>query len=497
VRDIHDQMPAVKLLEEGEAAFHRGQWRTALCCFGGVVVASPRSLSARLRVADALLNEGRRDLAMRVYGSTATAAMHAGHPLLSLVAAKMLLLLDPEHEDVVAGLASLYARDSERLDVQVELAPSAVVGAAASQRLDDDDALVDRTAAIAAEIAAGTSGAHPLPPIPFLSHLDDDSFQAIFGLLRLRRFGDGEVILRQGERAESFFLLASGDVVVARDAEDDGGVVLARLGPGSVFGELALISDEPRRASVLAKGDVDALEIRCSDVIVSSATQAGVSHALKQFTRERFLRNLTATHPLFSTLSREERHRVTEHFEILQFRRGDMMIVEGQRGPGLFVFLNGRATVEKSVDRDLDAKDEFLLGRRPEQKRAKRAGAFGPRSASETSSEDSGESQPARAASQEGTPPPTKTRRVHLAHLQAGDLCGEMSMLSDQPTTATVTCTEDVEALFLGHDAFKAVVAAHPDLLRYLAGLSDERVRVNRALLFRHGLLEDDEHVML
>ena len=467
VRDIHDQRSAVKLLEDGEAAFHRGQWREALAAFGGVVSAVPGHLTSRLRIGDALLNAGRRDLAVAVYTAVAGQAMSTGHPLEALVAAKMLLLLDPDHEDVVAGLSGLYARDGERVDPLADLPAPVVVGDASARALSDDDGLVERAAAIASAPLQGVAVPRRLPAVPFLSYLDDDSFQALVGKLRLRRFADGEIVVRQGERGESFFVVAGGEVLVKRDVDDDdGGVVLAKLRRGSVFGELALISDEPRHASVVARGDVDVLELRCSDVVVASATHDGVSHALKLFTRERFLRNLTATHPLFSSLSREDRHRVMERFEIVRFQAGESMILEGQRGPGLFVILNGSAVVEKSSDR----------GDKP----ATRVERHGDRTAA---------AQAAKAATRDG--------RVHLATLRAADLCGEMSMLSDQPTNATVTCSDAVEALFLGADSFKEVVADHPALLRYLAGLTDERLRANRALLHGRGLLEDDEHVML
>jgi cAMP-dependent protein kinase regulator len=446
VRDIHDHGPAGKLFQRGEAAFHRGHWREALRCFTAVVGAVPGNLKVRLRIADALLNAGHRALAVDVYGTLADHAMNAGHPLMGLVATKMLLLLDPDAEERIAGLAALYARDSERVDALWEGPAAVLVGDEPAQLPADDDALETTAAARALAVEGTLPWPRHLPAIPLLSHLDEDAFQGIAARLRLRRFADGEVIIRQGERGESFFLLADGEVWVKRDVDDDdGGVTLARLRRGSVFGELALISDEPRHASVVAHGDVDVLELRCSDLIVASATMDGVSRALKLFTRERFLRNLTATHPFFAPLSRPDRHRVMDRFDVLTFASGESMIVEGQRGPGLFLILSGSAAVEKTNDAT-----------------AKQASS-----------------------------------RVHLASLRAADLCGEMSMLSDAPTNATITCTGPVEALFLGRDAFKEVVAAYPELLRYLATLTDERLRANRALLHGHGLLEDDEHVML
>ena len=431
---------AAQLFAQGDAAFKRGQWRAALQSFAGVVEAVPGNLRARFRVADALLNIGKRDLAIEVYKAIAWHAIKAGHPLLGLVATKMVLLLEPAYEDVLLVLAELYSKESDRVDALWEGPPLVQVGNEPARSLADDDELLD----IAARRARTTEGtlAYParLPSIPLFSFLEEDSFVSTLEKLRLRRFADDEIVIREGERGESFFMIADGDVLVKRDIDDDdGGVTLAHLHRGSVFGEMSLISDEPRQASVVAKGDVDVLEMRRSDLVVAAATLDGVSQALKSFTRERFLRNLTATHSFFSGLSREERHGVMESFRIVTFQQGMELIHEGGQGPGLFLLLGGSASVSKQAGRE----------------------------------------------------------RVHLATLRGADVCGEMSLLGDQPTTATVTADEDLEALFLAHDDFKAVVREHPELMKYLASLTDERIRQNRALLHGRGLFEDDEHVMI
>ena len=61
----------------------------------------------------------------------------------------------------------------------------------------------------------------------------------------------GTVVIRQGEVGDRFWLVDTGEVDV-----DQGGSVIARLGPGASFGELALIRDIPRTASVVAVTDV-------------------------------------------------------------------------------------------------------------------------------------------------------------------------------------------------------------------------------------------------
>ncbi|MDP2343659.1 MAG: cyclic nucleotide-binding domain-containing protein [Deltaproteobacteria bacterium] len=447
----HRALTALRLFERGDEAFKRGRWKNALFAFAGVVEACPGHVKARFRVADALLNIGRRDLALSVYRAISWHSIKAGHPLMGLVAAKMVTLLDPAADDVLIILAELYSNESDRVDVLYDGPALVMPGEEPAAMLDEDDDApaggVDELLEEAAHRAASVDGSLPyprhLPPIPLFSYLDEDSFIAVLGKLRLRRFADEEVIIRQGERGDSFFMIADGSVLVKRDIDDDdGGVTLAHLHRGSVFGELALISDEPRHANVVARGDVDVLELRRSDLIVAAAQLEGISTALKLFTRERFLRNLTATHSFFQGLSRDERHRVMESFKVVNFRAGDVLIEEAQRGPGLFVLLGGAANVAK------------------------------------------------RQGSRDG-------ERIHLATLRGGDLCGEMSMINDAPTNATVTADADLEALFLSREEFKAVVAEHPELMKYLAGLTDERLRQNRALLHTRGLLEDDEHVMI
>ncbi len=67
----------------------------------------------------------------------------------------------------------------------------------------------------------------------------------------LRSYAPGEVIIRQGDAASAFYLILKGRVAVAQEANGQ----VNQLGtqePGSFFGEMALIEDHPRTASVTA-----------------------------------------------------------------------------------------------------------------------------------------------------------------------------------------------------------------------------------------------------
>ena len=67
-----------------------------------------------------------------------------------------------------------------------------------------------------------------------------------------RQFVAGDVIIRQGEAGEDFYLISDGTVEVMREGHD-----VARLGAGDFFGEGALITGEPRNATVLANDNLE------------------------------------------------------------------------------------------------------------------------------------------------------------------------------------------------------------------------------------------------
>lgn len=83
-----------------------------------------------------------------------------------------------------------------------------------------------------------------------------------------RHFALGETIIREGEAGEQFFLISDGEVDVVRADHE-----VARLGRGEFFGEVALISGEPRNATIIATEPLDTFVLGKSDfqaAVVSS-----------------------------------------------------------------------------------------------------------------------------------------------------------------------------------------------------------------------------------
>jgi putative ABC transport system ATP-binding protein len=82
-----------------------------------------------------------------------------------------------------------------------------------------------------------------------------------------RHFASGDTIIREGEPGEEFFLVSDGAVEVDRANQE-----VARLGAGDFFGEVALISGEPRNATVVAVDDVDTYVLGKDDFQSALAT---------------------------------------------------------------------------------------------------------------------------------------------------------------------------------------------------------------------------------
>jgi NTE family protein len=72
-------------------------------------------------------------------------------------------------------------------------------------------------------------------------------------------FVANEMIAHQGDIGDEMYIIVSGEVHVIVETDETTRVELARRKPGEYVGEMAIISDEPRMASLIALGDVRAL----------------------------------------------------------------------------------------------------------------------------------------------------------------------------------------------------------------------------------------------
>ncbi len=100
-----------------------------------------------------------------------------------------------------------------------------------------------------------------LATVPLFSGFDRGQLTRLARDFRERDFAAGATVIREGEdHAMGFFIVADGEAVVTI-----AGVEQARLGPGSYFGEVALIGDRVRTATVTAATDLRCLVMMLTD----------------------------------------------------------------------------------------------------------------------------------------------------------------------------------------------------------------------------------------
>lgn len=93
-----------------------------------------------------------------------------------------------------------------------------------------------------------------LKSIPFFSELSDEDLEAIGQQVQMQYFGPDQVIFEEGDYGEEMYIIKRGKVQVLRDFS-----IIAELGDGAFFGEMALVSEEPRNATIKATSEVEAL----------------------------------------------------------------------------------------------------------------------------------------------------------------------------------------------------------------------------------------------
>ncbi len=100
--------------------------------------------------------------------------------------------------------------------------------------------------------------ARAMAGVPVLARLPEEAHGALAGSARELLFTDGEVIVREGDAGASMFIVLAGSVAITIGAERR---VVAVTEAGGYFGEMSLLTGEPRTATVSARGDCTALEI--------------------------------------------------------------------------------------------------------------------------------------------------------------------------------------------------------------------------------------------
>jgi CRP-like cAMP-binding protein len=414
------------LKAEARVLLRAGELGASLAAYDHILATNPLDYGARLKIADMIARLGDVAGAATIYRALAMHNVRAGHALPAIVACKELDRLGQGTDDIVAQIAALYAQGSPSLGKAARQAPveeDATIAKPDLTGIENAPEIASRARARALDFSVYTRYPQTFLPLPFLSDLPAAAFGPVIRALNVLRLGDGDFVIREGEPGVAFYLVGSGQVRVFATDSLGRQTDRAHLHESALFGEMSLLTAQPRTASVQVVGEADILELGRDTLNALAAQLSTLAAALDRFARERLLKNLLATSPLFRPFNRQQQMDLIRRFDGHEVAGGTEIIREGAAGLGLFVVLAGEVEVTKR--------------------------------------------QPAT----DGAP----EVEVPLARLRAGEVFGEMSLINNQPTSASVRAARRSTILFLERDYFQRLIQALPEIRRYFEDLSERR----------------------
>jgi CRP-like cAMP-binding protein len=490
-----------KLKNEALEAASKGNWRKAAWCYANLEKDEPAEPGWSLKLGESLRKMGNEGEGIKALGRAVNAYAKDGLVLKAIAVCKIILSVDPNHSNAQELLDSFYAAQRKPTDsglalpkrtppppsgIQTPIAPAPpartavppvalapnppdpfaasstmkvprpvvvvapsadatpavvlahaapappplrqlrlaalmpgsrqseqvpAVRSSAAMEIPIDDDLAPAVALTNPHKGAGrnTMARFVLPKTPFFSALSRELFHMAVERVRLIELAAGEILFSQGDPGDALYVVAWGEVAVLAPRE------IARLSEGDFFGEIALLADRPRSATVRATVDSQVLAIDralLGDLVSGSPDLLKV---LLRFLRERLVATLAETSPLFAPFTPLERLGLAARFHFLEVDEGLRILEEGGKSPGLFILLAGEA---KAV-----------------------AGG-----------------------------------RV-VGRLESGDAFGEVSLITNQPATASIEALCRSFVLYLPRSDFTEIIMTHPQVLEHISSLAEARMR--------------------
>ncbi|HKJ82448.1 MAG TPA: Crp/Fnr family transcriptional regulator [Mariprofundaceae bacterium] len=104
-----------------------------------------------------------------------------------------------------------------------------------------------------------------LRKIPLFAELNEEEIDAIASLSTVRTFPKKKIVVQEGETGDAMFIILKGSVKISYYTIEGREVVLSLLEPGTFFGEMALLDEEPRSATAMTMEASELAQIRRAD----------------------------------------------------------------------------------------------------------------------------------------------------------------------------------------------------------------------------------------
>ncbi|MFL5321308.1 MAG: cyclic nucleotide-binding domain-containing protein [Myxococcaceae bacterium] len=443
---------AVRKLKDRAAQYvAKGKLPAALEDYRKVLVATPGDIQVRQKVAELLARLGKKAEAISAYEGVVQSYASSGQFFKATALCKVILQLDPAHMRTQESLADLYSKRKEApgaarpvtappprpaapIDSSALLLPKPNTALPGPEPIDipievaeDEEIVIGEEISI--EITPEPAPVPPseLPVIPLFSDLSREDFIAVLqGAVEAKAFNAGETIVREGDKGDAMYAIVQGSVGVVRGVDGQAPRTVATMNEGDLFGEMALLSESPRLATVVAAVDTVVLEFARKSLDALAKKHPGIWDAIQRFYRDRLLANLLRSSPLLRPLSEQQKVVVTNEFQSETFDAGDLILKQGELGDGFYLLLRGRCAVFHTNN---DGKE------------------------------------------------------VPYPEMKEGDVFGEISVLLGLPVSASVRATSQVVVLWLPAEKVKKLLLSQPVIAPMLTRLATERLQRTAQLM--------------
>lgn len=194
--------------------------------------------------------------------------------------------------------------------------------------------------------------------VPLLNGLPTKILGQLSGCAKSVTFLKGDIVIGQGERGDALYIITHGIVSVFKGDKE-----VASLSDGDFFGEMALLGDQVRTATVQAKTPSTLLRLRRRDVMQLAIEGAELKNRLNDVKDERQTQtDLIGDVPLLSGLSLEILELIIEQTTSVSFKSGDAVMVEGETGDSMFIIIHGVVSIYKAGELIAELKEGDFFG---------------------------------------------------------------------------------------------------------------------------------------
>jgi CRP-like cAMP-binding protein/Zn-dependent protease len=178
--------------------------------------------------------------------------------------------------------------------------------------------------------------------LPMFHELPVEVLNDLAGRVRLRSYPRGAAVFRQGDQADAFYVVRRGNVqVVEEDSETGVQRVLTTLGRGQSFGELALMKESPRTATVRAAEGTELFEVERATFDRLLADMIDVPDFAPTLQQTAELGQLKC----FSHLDSQELSELLEQGEWITLSPGEELMRQGEPGDAFFAIGSGQVEI--------------------------------------------------------------------------------------------------------------------------------------------------------